>query len=261
MILPILFVYALTRLFWEISSRPEVMFGPWRLTSMVWLDGVLKVLLWVLPTVVALKLLRRESWRDAWSELGLLTPAWAGTGLMAASTLPMIALPLAAAFTRFDVASFATFVVLGPVAEEVLYRGFLFQQLWHRARWPVWAAALGSSVVFALAHYRDLDEQLVLGFLRDDLYASLAVIGPPMLAAVAGGCLFAWITWRWRSLWPAIALHGAVNFWWDISVRVPEVPAAVAQTTALAVAVGITLTWRKTARRDVSSLPASPPVR
>jgi membrane protease YdiL (CAAX protease family) len=261
MILPILFVYALTRLFWEVSSRPEILFNQIHFGSVIWLDGLLKLVLWVVPTIVLLRLLRRESWRDAWSELGLLTPAWTGSGLMLLSTLPMAALPILAAFTRFDLASFATFVVFGPVAEEVLYRGFLFQQLWHRARWPVWGAALGSSIVFALAHHRNLDEQLVLGFLRDDLYASLTVIGPPMLAAVAGGCLFAWITWRWRSLWPAIALHGAVNFWWDISIRVPEVPAAVAQSTALAVAVGVTLTWRKTARRDVASLPVSPPVR
>ncbi len=261
MILPILFVYALTRLFWEVSSRPEILFGPLRFDGIIWVDGMLKVVLWVLPTIVLLRLLRRESWKDAWSELGLLAPAWTGSGLMLLSTLPMAALPLASAFTRFDPASLAAFVVLGPLAEEVLYRGFLFQQLWHRARWPVWAAALGSSIVFALAHHRNLDEQLVLGFLRDDLYASLAVIGPPMLAAVAGGCLFAWITWRWRSLWPAIALHGAVNFWWDISVRVPEVPAAVAQATALAVAVGVTLTWRKSVRRDVPSPAASPHVR
>lgn len=240
MILPIVVVYLLTRAFWWISGQPRL-WASIALPSPIWLEGLLKVCLWVLPCVVLLKVLRRETWRDAWSELGLLHPAWRGIGLMLLATIPMIVLPLTSARTRFDVASIASFSILGPLAEEVLYRGFLFQQLWQRARWPGWAAALGSSVVFALAHHRNLDERLVLGFLQQDLGTSIAAIGPPTVAAIAGGMLFCWITWRWRSLWPAIALHGAVNFWWDVSVRPAEAPAAIAQTFALIAAVATTL--------------------
>jgi membrane protease YdiL (CAAX protease family) len=36
-------------------------------------------------------------------------------------------------------------------------------------------------------------------------------------AYMAAGALFAWVTYRWNSLWPAIALHGLMNFWWDLT--------------------------------------------
>lgn len=253
MILPILLVYALTRAFWWITTHPVYLSSPQGLAGPLWMDGLIKALLWVLPCVIALKLLRRETWHDAWGELGLTRLEWRGTALMLAATLPMVALALTAAFTRLHPGSILSFVVLGPIAEEVLYRGFLFQQLVQRARWPGWAAALGSGVVFALAHHRNLDETLIVGFLEQDLATPITMLGPPLLAALAGGCLFAWITWRWRSLWPAIALHGAINFWWDVSIRPDATAAGAAQAAALLAAVVITLAG--TAHRGLRTRP------
>lgn len=265
MILPIVFVYAATRAFWWVTTQP------WVWSSPPWAEGAVKVVLWVPTSLALILLLRGGTWRDALSELGLTTPAWHGTRMALAATLPMAAIVATASGVHFHPASLLSVAVLGPVAEEVLYRGFLFQQLWHRARWPVWAAALGSALIFALAHHQNLDETLVLGLLRNDLTTTLGTLGPPTLGTVAGGCLFAWITWRWRSLWPAIALHGAINFWWDLAPRGAEsVLAASSQGVALALAV--VLTWRltsapgvrlpeKTSDRGGSSPPASPPAR
>lgn len=46
--------------------------------------------------------------------------------------------------------AFLTLVVLAPVAEEVLFRGYLFGKL--RKHVPVWAAILATSVLFGLIH-------------------------------------------------------------------------------------------------------------
>ena len=254
MILPVLFVYVVTRTFWWLAP------ASWLWTTPMWTEGAVKVTLWVLPTILVVMALRRTWLPDALTELGLTTPAWPGVRLAVAATLPMVAIASSSFGFRFHSESLLSVAVLGPFAEEVLYRGFLFQQLWKRARWPVWAAALGSALVFALAHHKDLDEALALGVLRNDLTTQLLIIGPPILATIAGGCLFAWLTWRWRSLWPAIALHAAINFWWDIAAGRAD-PAISAAAQGLALTLVVALTWRQTSDPDAASLPASRPVR
>ncbi len=253
MILPVLFVYAVTRTFWWLASATLLWKAP------LWTEGAVKVALWVVPTIIVVMALRRISLRSAFAELGLTHVAWPGVGLAVAATLPMVAIASSSFGYRFNVESLLSVAILGPFAEEVLYRGFLFQQLWRRARWPVWAAALGSALVFALAHHKDLDEVLALGVLREDLSAQFLILGPMILATIAGGCLFAWLTWRWRSLWPAIALHAAINFWWDIAGGGAD-PAVSATAQGLALALVVALTWRQTSDPDVASLPASRPV-
>lgn len=46
--------------------------------------------------------------------------------------------------------AFATLVVLAPVAEEILFRGYLYGKL--RKYVPVWAAILATSALFGLVH-------------------------------------------------------------------------------------------------------------
>lgn len=264
MILPVLFVYVATRAFWWATSEP------WFWDTLLWMD-IVKVAMWVPASILMVKVLRRGTWRETLGELGLTDPAWHGTRLALAATLPMAAMILSSYRVGFHPESLLGAALLGPFAEEVLYRGFLFQQLWHRARWPVWAAALGSALVFALAHHPNLDETLVLGLLQNDLGDRLAAIGPPTLVTIAGGCLFAWVTWRWRSLWPAIALHGAINFWWDLAPNIPGSLVA-GSTQGIALALMVLLTWRLTSQPGtrspdrisnpgVSSPQASPPSR
>lgn len=83
---------------------------------------------------------------------------------------------------------FLILVILVPLAEEILFRGFIFRGF--RKRLPFWATALIVSVLFALAHFQinvGLDVfalSLVLCFLRE----------------------------KSDSLWPGIALHATKNF-------------------------------------------------
>ncbi|MCM8813894.1 MAG: CPBP family glutamic-type intramembrane protease [Candidatus Omnitrophica bacterium] len=79
-------------------------------------------------------------------------------------------------------------VVLGPLAEEVIFRGFIFLGARRYAGFPV--AAVASGVIFAAFH----------------LQVSLA------LPIFFMGCTFALLVERTRSLWPAVVVHMVWNF-------------------------------------------------
>jgi membrane protease YdiL (CAAX protease family) len=76
-------------------------------------------------------------------------------------------------------------VIFAPLAEELVFRGFLLN-LW-MARWGAWPAIILSSVFFGLFH------------------AQLAIF------ATICGVVFALAYLKYDSLWPAIILHGAYN--------------------------------------------------
>lgn len=79
-----------------------------------------------------------------------------------------------------------TAVVVGPLAEEILFRGFILGKL--RQRWGRWAGLLGSAVLFGLAH----------GLIN-------------ALPAALLGLYFAWQTERDQSLAGAVVLHSLHN--------------------------------------------------
>jgi hypothetical protein len=83
-------------------------------------------------------------------------------------------------------------VTLGPLVEELLFRGVLLSALWQR--WGRGAAIGLSAVAFALAHLPGLDWQLVA--LPDLILLALAL---------------AWLRLRSGSIWPSVVGHGANN--------------------------------------------------
>ena len=82
---------------------------------------------------------------------------------------------------------------LAPFMEEVFFRGFLFGGL--RGRWGVLGAALGSGLLFAIAHFSEP--------------SSLAVL--PAIGMI--GVLFAWGYYYTGSLFAPIVTH----FVWNLS--------------------------------------------
>lgn len=46
--------------------------------------------------------------------------------------------------------AFIGLVIIAPISEEIFFRGFLYRGL--RRSWPIWLAAIGTSLLFALAH-------------------------------------------------------------------------------------------------------------
>lgn len=90
--------------------------------------------------------------------------------------------------TQFEaVLVFMALVVLAPLAEELLFRGFMFTGL--RKRLPFWAAAIIVSLVFGLAH-------LQLNVAIDVFLLSL---------------FLCYLREKTNSLWPAISLHALKN--------------------------------------------------
>lgn len=88
--------------------------------------------------------------------------------------------------------AFVPLVVLTPLAEETIFRGFLFRGF--RKYLPFWLAALGASALFGLAH-----GQWNVGL---DVFAMSLV-----------GC---YLVERTKSIWPSIFLHALKNsvaFW------------------------------------------------
>jgi membrane protease YdiL (CAAX protease family) len=83
-----------------------------------------------------------------------------------------------------------TSIIVGPLLEEVIYRGLILQLARRYA--PVWAAIVLSSAVFAATH-------LVKG-------AAVTLLAFPM------GCLFAWMVVQRGSLYSAFLCHAAFNF-------------------------------------------------
>jgi hypothetical protein len=62
--------------------------------------------------------------------------------------------------------------------------------------------------------------------------------------------LFAWLTHRWRTLWPAIGLHACLNLWWELAPgtstlasfrRMTLEPLPIAHAIAVVIAIGVTL--------------------
>mgnify|MGYP000467572470 CR=1 FL=1 len=84
--------------------------------------------------------------------------------------------------------AFSMLVVIAPVAEEIIFRGYLFAKL--RARLPLWIAILITSLLFGLVHFA-----WNVGI---DTFALSIVL-----------CLL--VVWS-KSLWPAILLHMLKNF-------------------------------------------------
>jgi membrane protease YdiL (CAAX protease family) len=162
-------------------------------------EGLLKLVLWLAPSALLLRALGARTYGDACRRLGADgRAALAGFRLATIASLPTLALMLSGVRTSFDGVELVTSVVLSPIAEEVLFRGWLFRQLILLARWRPLPAGLVSSIAFGLAHP---------GYMSDPL---------AVLTTTGVGLLFAWMVLRWDSLWPAIGLHAAMNFSWAI---------------------------------------------
>jgi membrane protease YdiL (CAAX protease family) len=76
---------------------------------------------------------------------------------------------------------------IAPFAEELFFRGFLFQSL--RQSWGVWLAAPASGLIFGAVHF------------EPDKLVPLAILGTAL----------AWVFHRTRSIWPCIFIHALNN--------------------------------------------------
>lgn len=159
----------------------------------------------VATCLIAVAITHRFGFKRAARELGLLAPAGRGLVFAAIATLPML---IVFALTS-SVNPKMTFLTVGvgcfiaPFAEEVLYRAFLFRQLYRRARLGFWVSALMPSVMFAAAHLYQSDDLM-------ELLGIVAITG-------TGGIGFCWFFMKWRdNLWAVFGLHAGMNLWWEV---------------------------------------------
>lgn len=286
----LLAVYLAVRVFWLLSGQD------WRALETLSVEALIKVGLWVIPSVGLLAVAGRQGLTDACRALGLTTRFRAGVFFGLAATLPMAGALALEAPAGVDLDVIVSSVLLGPFAEEVLFRGFLFLAL-RRAGWRFWTALLVSSAAFGLAHLPNVDASIwriiwgpsfdiafittsagrpsTVHFMSDVWFlvlqrtlTSVAVYAVPY---AVGGALFGWVLHRWNSLWPAVGLHAWMNFWWDLShgehtrLVFAVDPMSVAQAGSAVLAILITLKLTSTAAASVrirnhaptGSLPAS----
>jgi len=220
-------------------------------------EALVKLALWAPTCLLVVWILGKESKQSPLTELGLGAGAFRGLIFGLIATLPMVIALIWLPRKPLDPDLVVGSAMIGPFAEELLFRGFLFRQLIRRAAWSVTAALIVSSLFFGLAHVRNIDLGALTLFSGD----WLPLVVSYGLPYAAGGAVFAWVAYRWKSLWPAIALHGFINLWWDLTqgeharliFQLDLLSAA--QALSVALAVGLTIRWT---RRDAG--PADPKV-
>jgi membrane protease YdiL (CAAX protease family) len=228
--------------------------------SQEWAEGVLKVVVWAVPSVLIAFFVWGHSARGALEELGLRSNPLIGYAFGFAAAVPtLIAWPIVGARPLFASAIVGS-VLLGPLAEEVLFRGLLFRQLYRRGGQRPLRAMTVSALAFGFAHLANVDFGIVQLAVPQTMTPVMGQVGLTAL----GGLLFAWVAYRWDSLWPAIGLHTFMNLSWEVfGVNGPtgaahgalRLPADAATTTRLAsVAIAIYLTWRLTRRQPTGRL-------
>ena len=84
--------------------------------------------------------------------------------------------------------SFISLVIVAPVVEEVIFRGFLFPSF--SRRFGIMAAAVITSLLFGIVH----------------MQINVAIVTFVM------GLLLCWLYYKTRSLWPAILFHSIKNY-------------------------------------------------
>lgn len=180
--------------------------------------------------------LRGTDLPGALSELGVLPFALRGILVALLSVATMIAV-VRVSGRAFNALATATIWrdIVGPIAEEILFRGFLFRQFRRWAGIPFRIAAVLSSLLFGLGHL----------WQGDTLLTSLEAVG----VTFVGGVFFCWLTARWGNLWPAIVIHAGFDLVWVIfqlgDNAVGGLVANEARLAALAIAIAATLVFTR----------------
>ena len=94
--------------------------------------------------------------------------------------------------------TFAGTVILVPLAEETLFRGLIFRNLYGKSRW---AAYIVSILAFAVIH--------IIGYIGQ--YSAVELLMAFLQYMPAGLCL-AWAYTRADSIFAPIVIHAAINF-------------------------------------------------
>ena len=178
----------------------------WRRFTSEWLYVLgLRNLFEVITCFLAVLITQRLGCKRAARELGIAKPIGRGLAFAGIATLPML---IAFALTsnvnpNMTFLSVGVLCIISPFAEEILFRGFVFRQLYQRTRLGFWLSALLPSIVFASKHL----------YQSDDMMELLGIV------AITGTCGigFCWFFMKWRyNIWAIFGLHSLMNLWWEV---------------------------------------------
>ena len=177
--------------------------------------------------------------RDIASSMGLSHGF--GTGLLCAvtATLPMIAgYAVIGEFDRELSADEAfTWIFIAGMFEELVYRGFVFGQLFRYARWGFLPAALLAALAFGSLHL----------YQGHDPVSALTAFGVTAL----GSIFFSWLYVEWNyNLWSVIWLHTLMNLPWIVfrvstSGAVGDIGANALRLCTIILAIGLTVAYKR----------------
>ena len=204
------------------------------LGSSVWLTNVIQVAI----CFAAIAIYYRAGLRATAAEFGLHRSAVHGIGFAFIAASPMLVLyALGAGFNVNPELALLTVVhgaLIAPFAEELLFRAYLFRQLYRRARWNFWVAALTNALVFGLGH-------IALNF------SSLSWNDAGVFVVTGiGAVFFGWLYVRWDdNFWVPFGIHMFMNLWWDVFAVADSALGGILANSArlltLGLAIGLTL--------------------
>jgi membrane protease YdiL (CAAX protease family) len=205
----------------------------------------------VVVCVVAIWLLRRARWKDIACELGLAKSFLPGIAFGFAVTLPLlVGFALANKITpHMNVVEILFLAVLSSIVEEIEFRGLGVLVFRRGTGWPFWVVVWPQALLFGLGHIEKGQNMVEMAGL--------------LLLTGTGGVLFAWLAYRWQSLWFPLSVHILTNLWWAVfSVSDTALAGRFAfalQLTSIVTAIAITLRWSRRSVQDKSGIEALEP--
>jgi membrane protease YdiL (CAAX protease family) len=201
---------------------------------------VLKLVLWTIVPLAAAAIAMRGDPGAALRAVGFRAPVLRALlpGLFAMVAAGGTLLVLGAKLPpSLSVASLAMTALLGPFAEEFLFRGYLVNRLLAAGVGALPAIVL-SGLLFGAAH------------LGNVWHASLAEIALEVGITGAGGVLFGWALWRFGgSLWAAFAFHAGLNLPWDAfgvaSTAIGDANGNIARAAGIAAGIAAVLLFSR----------------
>lgn len=158
----------------------------------------------LLPLLITVGLLHK-TYKKIPEKLGLSKSASIGIFFAFLCTLPML-VGYALKFSLNKELSFNTIIIntiSSAFFEEIIYRAFLFGQLYRFTRLGFLPSVFFGSLLFGTAHlYQSTDLSELLGIFS---------------ITFLGSVLFSWIYAEWKfNLWTAVFLHCLMNLYWLI---------------------------------------------
>jgi CAAX protease family protein len=204
---------------------------------------------WVALSLGGLAVAHHMDPREALAELGLRVRPAPGLGFALIASIPML-LVLAATSKIHppdSAGSLLAAALLAPLTEEIFFRGYLFRQLYRRARWSFSRAIIVSALFFGLAH------------MGTALRSSAWEVAGVTVVTGLGGAFFAWLLVCWDdNLWVPIGMHAFMNLWWELFDGDGTALGSWAANSSrgLAVAAAIAITLARERRKAAAARPS-----